>query len=221
MLEIKEVCNTLNVYQLLQTTTINLDKGMVYGIISDKEEVADSFVAALLGIDPISGLMIQYDNLNIEEINKNEYRKKIGCSLRGDYLLDNLSAIENIMLVMNCEEVTQEHKEFVTQYISKLLYQYGIDKERIKQPVSTFNDSERKIVEIVRVLSKNPEIIVVDQLSLVEDNMRERLVDQLRRYAITNKKCLILLDHTSDLEEYTDELWILERKRSGHIKVSQ
>ena len=218
MLELKEKQGLQNNEQLWQTN-VHFEKGRMYGIATQSKADVDKFVEVLLGLKKFENIHILFDHKDLEEINKNDYRKKVGCSFREDTLIDNYSAVENVMLAMEISDIQEKHKQL---FASALLQRYGIDEAQGKTKVSKLELAQRKIVEIVRVLAKDPDLIIVDNLLSEKDSPQIiQFLEELKQLSIMKNKCVILLDDNPKLDEYTDELWGLSNCRLHYIKTSQ
>ncbi len=122
---------------------------------------------------------------------KDAFSYKIGMIHQHFKLVDVFSAAENI--VLGLDEGKYNLKESMAE-IKRISEQYGFDLEPEKK-IYTMSVSEKQTVEIIKVLYRGADILILDEpTAVLTPQETERLFDILRRMR-DDGKCIIIITH--------------------------
>lgn len=122
---------------------------------------------------------------------KDAFAYKIGMIHQHFKLVDVFSAAENI--VLGLEEGKYNLKRY-TEKIKKISEQYGFDLDPEKK-IYTMSVSEKQTVEIIKVLYRGADILILDEpTAVLTPQETTKLFDILRRMR-DDGKCIIIITH--------------------------
>ena len=129
--------------------------------------------------------------------------KTIGFIFQQFNLLQNLSAIENVMIPMifqgKSESERRERAEF-------LLSSLGLG-ERILHRPSELSGGEQQRIAIARALSNNPEIIVADEpTGNLDSSTGKKIMEILINLHQEEKKTIIVVTHDPTIANYSNQI---------------
>ena len=211
MIEMKDVSFSYNNLTNYQISNINLKiiKNQRIGIIGKSGAGKSTLLDLLLGlIEPSIGEML-IDRQLLTSENYNAWQAKIGyvpqkVSLLNDTLIRNLlidldATEERIAYAHECLKMAQ-----LQEFSSKL------EAKNIHQAINenTISGGQKQRLGIARALFRNPEILVLDEITNSLDKEMERdIIDTI--YSIENKT-IILVTHNEDILYGCDQVITIE-----------
>ncbi len=122
---------------------------------------------------------------------KDAFSYKIGMIHQHFKLVDVFSAAENIVLGLNDGKYDLKSS---TEQIKKISEQYGFDLDPQKK-IYTMSVSEKQTVEIIKVLYRGADILILDEpTAVLTPQETEKLFNVLRRMR-DDGKCIIIITH--------------------------
>ena len=129
--------------------------------------------------------------------------KTIGFIFQQFNLLQNLSALENVMIPMifqgKSESERRERAEF-------LLSSLGLGDRILHRP-SELSGGEQQRIAIARALSNNPEIIVADEpTGNLDSSTGKKIMEILINLHQEEKKTIIVVTHDPTIANYSNQI---------------
>ncbi len=129
--------------------------------------------------------------------------KKIGFIFQQFNLLQNLSALENVMLPMLFQGVSQEKRKEKAEF---LLESVGL-KKRLKHRPSELSGGEQQRIAIARSLANNPEVVIADEpTGNLDSKTGEKVMEVLVNLHIKEGKTIIVVTHDSHIADYSEKI---------------
>jgi ribose transport system ATP-binding protein len=97
----------------------------------------------------------------------------------------------------------------------EILDKYNITTFRGKTPINSLSFETRKLIEIIRAVEKNPEILVVDETTTALSFEGRELLYKIIKDMAENQKAVVFISH--DLDEIMDKCTNLTVLRDGDI----
>ena len=133
-----------------------------------------------------------------KESELNLYRgKHMGFIFQFHYLLDDFSAIENIMMPMLIHNVSKSDAE---KRAEDLIKNVGLYERRNHYP-SELSGGEQQRIAVARALSNNPEIILADEPTGNLDKANSLAVLDILKQQSENGVCVIIVTHDEYIAE--------------------
>ena len=213
LLELKQI--TLNYKNY--NTSVEVIKGIDLKINSS-EKVAvvgksgsgkTSLIMLMAGLEqPTSGDII-FDQQLISNFNEDQLadlrKKKIGIVFQSFYLIPNYTALENVSLILEINNIDNSK-----QKAEDLLVQFGL-KDRLHHFPTQLSGGEQQRVAIARSMVVNPKLILADEPTgnLYSENS-QMISNLLFEYANKNQSSFVLVTHDLKFAEKCDRIIQIE-----------
>ena len=148
----------------------------------------------------------------IETSDNSNLIKKIGYVFQNYNLNERLTALENVLIPLLINESIIDKKEHAT----KLLELVGI-KDRMNNMPYQLSGGEQQRVAIARSLANNPEIILADEPTGNLDEVNERKIREIFNSIKNDKRIIIMVSHSKNVEKYADVVLSLEKGKLHEI----
>lgn len=194
--------------RILKDINVEFECGILYGIIGKSGAGKSTLLSLLSGLDKCKEGAIIYNEKNMNEIDRDEYRAKgIGVIFQGYNLLTNATVLDNILLSIDISGKKIPNKK---EYALGLLEKVGIDKEKAMRKVLKLSGGEQQRVGIARALSHDPKVIIADEpTGNLDSDTEANIMGILERLAHEEDKCVIIVTHSKGAASYVDELYAL------------
>jgi putative ABC transport system ATP-binding protein len=129
--------------------------------------------------------------------------KKIGFIFQQFNLLPNLTALENVMIPMVFQGITEKER---TERAEFLLESVGL-KERILHRPFELSGGEQQRIAIARSLSNNPEVIVADEpTGNLDSTTGQKIMETLINLHEKEQKTMIVVTHDPTIADYSEQI---------------
>ena len=147
---------------------------------------------------------------------KDAFDHKIGMVHQHFKLVDLFTAAENVILGLKQEN--RYNIREVSAEVAKITERYGFRLDPTKK-VYDLSVSEKQTVEIIKVLYRGADILILDEPTAVLTPQEiTKLFDVLRRMKEDGKSVIIITHKLNEVLEVSDRVTIL--RRGKHIAVS-
>ena len=137
-------------------------------------------------------------------------RQTVGFVFQTFNLIPNLTALENVMLPMEFNEVRKPER---VRRGKSLLERLGLG-QRFKHRPSELSGGEMQRVAIARALANNPPLILADEPTGNLDSQAGQMIYELLR-DISTERTVVVVTHAEPLAQMADRLLHI---RDGRIK---
>ena len=116
-------------------------------------------------------------------------------------LIDYLTPLENLKLV--------------SKNASKdILLKLGLEEEHVNRNVMKLSGGQQQRVAIARALVSEAPIILADEpTGNLDENTAEEIIEILKKVAVENNKCVIVVTHSNQLASAADVVLELKDKK--------
>ena len=188
--------------KVLSGITYNFEVGKFYAIIGKSGAGKSTLLSLLAGLDSPSSGEILFNNTNIEKIGYGEHRRKdISLVFQNYNLIDYLTPLENLKLV--------------SKNASKdILLKLGLEEEHVNRNVMKLSGGQQQRVAIARALVSEAPIILADEpTGNLDESTAEEIIEILKKVAVENNKCVIVVTHSNQLASAADVVLELKDKK--------
>jgi putative ABC transport system ATP-binding protein len=146
------------------------------------------------------------DNLNVAQINDNELahirNKKLGFVFQQFHLLNQLTALENVMLPMVYAGVKPgERKERATEALIKV----GLEKRLYNKPTQLSGGQQQRVA-IARAIVNNPVVLLADEPTGALDSHTTQEVLDLFSELNSSGITVVIVTHESEVARQTKRI---------------
>jgi len=190
--------------QVLKNLNLQIKKGQKLGIVGISGAGKSTFVKLILDLYEGYCGTIEYDNVSLKQIKREDYIKYVS-TVSQDTELFNASMKENIMMgAEHSGKVTKEQLENVYRIanledvIAKLP---DGDETIIGEKGFKLSGGERQRVGIARAIIRNPQILILDEATSHLDSDSELKIQQALDKVFTNVTAIVIAHRLSTLRK--------------------
>ncbi len=198
--------------QVVANEKVDLDiyRGEILALLGENGSGKTTLMNMIAGIYyPDEGQIYIDGKEEVIQTPKDALRLGIGMVHQHFKLIDVLTAAENIVLglegALNLKEAIQRIEEICTRY--------GFDVNP-RQKIYDMSVSQKQTVEIVKVLYRGADILILDEpTAVLTPQEAERLFHVLRKMREDNKAIIIITHKMHEVEELSDRVAVLRGGR--------
>ncbi|MHC5227490.1 ABC transporter ATP-binding protein [Enterococcus sp. LJL99] len=196
---------------ILKDTNISFDLGKFYTILGQSGSGKTTFLSLISALDTPKEGKILLNGKDIKQIGYEKYRRNdISIIFQSYNLVPYLTALENVLVAMSITDnkLPSDQKEVAYN----LLDYIGITKEKANRLVNQLSGGEQQRVAIARALATNVDIILADEpTGNLDEDMEQEIVDIFKKLAEQHNKCVIVVTHSNDIADQSDEAYYLKK----------
>lgn len=201
-------------YKGTEKTVLNkisyaFETGRLYCITGASGEGKTTLLSLIAGLDLCTSGRICCEEQDIAMINRDEYRsKKVGVVFQSYNLLQNATAVENIVLFMN---VAGKQGKQTAKEAYAILEKVGIEREKADRKILKLSGGEQQRVAIARAIANGSPILIADEPTgnLDADN-EQAIMDIFKKLAHEENKCVIVVTHSKRVASGADVVLTLK-----------
>ena len=184
--------------KVLQNINLETKKNESISIVGDSGSGKTSLIMLIGGLEKATSGKIYFKDQEITKLNEDEVskirRKNIGIIFQSFYLIPNYTAVENIALTLELNNLKDPYGR-----AKELLDRFGL-KNRFNNLPSQLSGGEQQRVAIARAIAMKPKLILADEPTGNLDSENSQMIsDILFKYIKEENSSLIMVTHDSKL----------------------
>lgn len=195
--------------EVLSGVNINIEKGDFISLVGNSGSGKSTIVDLIIGLNKSDEGEVIIDNQNINSINIEKWREKIGyvpqeITLFNDTIKHNITmgdvsiSDENVISSL----MKAGAYDFVSELPEKLMTIVGEHGGRL-------SGGQRQRLAIARALVKNPELLILDESTSALDSKTEKEIIQTL-LKLKGKATIIAISHQPNIQKVADKVYFLE-----------
>jgi len=223
ILQMKNIHVYYDDIKALKGVDFDLYKGEIHALVGEHRAGKSTLVKLLSGaVKPIQGEII-FNNKKIDYFSPiSSMKSGIGMVYQNINIIPSLNVIENIFAGqmiktwygrLNYTLMLQKTKELFKKLKTDINYEV---------PLGLLSEGEQQIVEIARVLSLNPSVIIFDEISSkLTPNELENIYRIIFEYKTKDRSIIYISHNMDEIFEFADRVTILKdgyRRGTEEIK---
>lgn len=195
---------------VLKNVNYSFDKGKIYAIRGKSGSGKTTLLSILSGLEKATEGKILFDNKDLSKYDLDKYRSKdIGIIFQSYNLLPSLTAIENIILSMDINNLKIKNKR---EKAIELLASVGLSEKEGDRRVLKLSGGEQQRVAIARSLSYDPDIILADEpTGNLDKDTEDEIMKIFKNLAHKDEKRVIIVTHSKNIAEASDIVYELKK----------
>ena len=211
MLKAKGIKKSFGSLQVLKGIDLEIKKAEVVSIVG-KSGTGKSTLLHILGTldEPDEGIL-EINGNNINSLNPRQLSKfrneKIGFIFQFHHLLNEFSALENVMIP---GLISKQNKSKLKDKAKDILKYLGLE-DRLTHKPTQLSGGEQQRVAVARALINDPKIIFADEPSGNLDNVTSEELHQLIFQLRSDfNQSFVIVTHNNELASMSDRSLIME-----------
>lgn len=199
--------------------TLQLKKGEIHALLGENGAGKSTLMSILFGLYQPDEGEIRKDGKKVEIKNPNDANAlEIGMVHQHFKLVDVLSATENIVLGLEGKLNIKE----ASGKIAHICEKYGFEVDP-KQKIYDMSVSQKQTVEIVKVLYRGADILILDEpTAVLTPQETEKLFRVLRKMRDDGKAIVIITHKMNEVKSLSDRVAVLRNGQYiGDMKTSE
>lgn len=208
MLVLKNINKKFNDVMVLKNLNMEIDGGLNF-IVGPSGSGKSTLLKIISGMDNEYEGEVFYRGKSLKDLNSNElneyYYNSVGFIWQNFQLINHLSVEDNIKVILDLENISNEEKNKKVENILKRLSMQNLAKKN----VSTLSGGQKQRVAIARALVKDPEIIIADEPTGALDKKTSNIImNALAK--IAKERTVIVVTHDKSLVNDDSNCFLLK-----------
>ena len=209
-IELKNITKTFGSVVANKNVCLTVNKGEILSILGENGSGKTTLMNMISGIYyPDEGQIFIDGEEVIIGSPKDAFDHKIGMIHQHFKLVNVFTATENIIL--GNEDKTAGNIKFAAKRVGEICEQYGFEIDPQKK-VYNMAVSEKQTVEIIKVLYRGADILILDEpTAVLTPQETEKLFNVLRRMRDAGKAIIIITHKLNEVLELSDKVAVLRK----------
>ena len=187
-----------DIIKVLKNINLETKKNESISIVGESGSGKTSLIMLAGGLEKATSGKIFFEEQEISKMNEDEIarvrRKNIGIVFQSFYLIPNYTAVENVALTLELNNLKNPYDR-----AKELLDRFGL-KNRFNNLPSQLSGGEQQRVAIARAIAMKPKLILADEPTGNLDSENSQMItDILFKYIKEEKSSLIMVTHDPKL----------------------
>ena len=211
MVSIKDVHKSFGDVEVLKGVSMDIMKGEVICIIGPSGSGKSTLIRCVNALNDIQqgSILVEGQEVNDENLDKLELRKKVGMVFQQYNLFPHKTALENVMMAPI--QVLKQDKKDIEKRAYALLKKVRLEGKEHSYP-GELSGGQQQRVAIARSLAMNPDIMLFDEVTAALDpeTVKEVLVT-IKQLAEEGMTCILVTHEMGFAREVADMIYFTDR----------
>ena len=197
----------------LRGVSVTVEPGEFAYIVGPSGAGKSTFIRALYREVKIEKGSLTVAGFNLVKIKKKDVpllRRSVGVVFQDYKLLPKKTVYENIAYAM---EVIGESRRNIKKRVMEVLDLVGL-KHKVRSFPNELSGGEQQRIAIARAIVNNPKVLIADEpTGNLDESTAEEIIEILKKVAVENNKCVIVVTHSNQLASAADVVLELKDKK--------
>ena len=195
-----------NEFEALRGVSLTIEDGEMVAIIGKSGAGKSTLLHILACIDSYESGEYKIDDVLIQKLSERQYARirneKIGMVMQDFALVDDFSAIENVMLPLDFASKKKLNRKALAM---KALQSVGMDS-MAKKPVNKLSGGQKQRVAIARAIVNEPSVILADEPTGALDTKTAAEIMGVFKQLNEQGKTVIIVTHDMGVAQQCDRI---------------
>ncbi len=195
-----------NEFEALKGVSLTIENGEMVAIIGKSGAGKSTLLHILACIDSYESGEYKIDDTLVKKLSERKYaqirNEKIGMVMQDFALVDDFSAIENVMLPLDFAKKKKPNRKALAM---KALASVGMDS-MAKKPVNKLSGGQKQRVAIARAIVNEPSVILADEPTGALDTKTAAEIMAVFKELNAQGKTVIIVTHDMGVAQQCDRI---------------
>ena len=219
LIEVRNINKTFGPTVALKDVSMTFYRGEIRGLVGENGSGKSTVTSIIAGMQSASSGEMLYRGAPWSPHSMVEaQRNGISMILQEANTISGVTVAQNIFAGREQEfsRLGLVDMKRMFQEADALLEKFGVAHIKSRHPIDLYNFEDRKLIEIVRCVNDDTQILVVDETTTaLSHEGRQILYKLMHRMAEQENKCVIFISH--DIDEILEHCSVLTVLRDGDI----
>ena len=181
MIKVENLKKSFKEKEVLKGIDLEINKGDILAIIGPSGSGKSTLLRTLNKLEKKTSGNIYFENKNIDELDINKLREKVGMVFQQFNLFSNMTILENLLAApLNTKKMK---KDVAEEKALELLEKIGLSEKKNSYP-KELSGGQKQRIAIIRALMMEPELILFDEpTSALDPEMVKDVLDLMKNLA--------------------------------------
>lgn len=224
-LEFNNITKSFSGVTVLKNVSLHCNRGEVHALLGENGAGKSTLLKVLSGAHlPDSGEILIFGKKAEIKSPTDAIRYGIGTVYQELSTIPDLTVGENIFIGrIPKNKIGAYDRKKLYENTMELFRQYEVDDIDPNAKAGSLSLSQKQIVEILKTLSKEPEVVILDEAtSALTENRVQWLLDLARKLADKGKIVIFISHRMAEIQNGCDNITILRNgENAGEVSVSE
>lgn len=189
--------------EIFRNINLKFQTGKLYVIFGPSGSGKTTFLNIMGGMEYGYTGKILFDNKDIREIDRAEFKRKMVSTVFQNYnLFDSFSALENLKIAVS---IYGKEQYADSKKLQILLERLGLSSDKHNRKVSMLSGGEQQRIAIARSIVSDAPVILADEPTGNLDYYNSEVIKKvLKSMAEKMNRCVIVVTHNESFKELAD-----------------
>lgn len=181
MIKVENLKKSFKEKEVLKGIDLEINKGDILAIIGPSGSGKSTLLRTINKLEKKTSGNIYFENKNIDELDINKLREKVGMVFQQFNLFSNMTIMENLLAApLNTKKMKKDEAE---KKALELLEKIGLSEKKNSYP-KELSGGQKQRIAIIRALMMEPDLILFDEpTSALDPEMVKDVLDLMKDLA--------------------------------------
>ncbi len=208
MIKVENLKKSFKEKEVLKGIDLEINKGDILAIIGPSGSGKSTLLRTLNKLEKETSGNIYFENKNIDELDINKLREKVGMVFQQFNLFSNMTILENLLAApLNTKKMK---KDVAEEKALELLEKIGLSEKKNSYP-KELSGGQKQRIAIIRALMMEPELILFDEpTSALDPEMVKDVLDLMKNLANDGMTMAIVTHEMEFAKQVSNKIIIMD-----------
>lgn len=208
MIKVENLKKSFKEKEVLKGIDLEINKGDILAIIGPSGSGKSTLLRTINKLEKKTSGNIYFENKNIEELDVNKLREKVGMVFQQFNLFSNMTIMENLLAApLNTKKMKKDEAE---EKALELLEKIGLSDKKNSYP-KELSGGQKQRIAIIRTLIMEPDLMLFDEpTSALDPEMVKDVLDLMKDLANEGMTMAIVSHEMEFAKQVSNKIIIMD-----------
>lgn len=208
MIKVENLKKSFKEKEVLKGIDLEINKGDILAIIGPSGSGKSTLLRTINKLEKKTSGNIYFENKNIDELDVNKLREKVGMVFQQFNLFSNMTIMENLLAApLNTKKMKKDEAE---EKALELLEKIGLSEKKNSYP-KELSGGQKQRIAIIRALMMEPDLILFDEpTSALDPEMVKDVLDLMKDLANEGMTMAIVSHEMEFAKQVSNKIIIMD-----------